>query len=466
MKSVNKILIIAGLIAGTTLATDAQNTYSGYFLDNYTYRFQMNPAFGNDDKTGFVSMPGIGNINLAIRGNLHLTDIFYNVDGRTSLFTNPNVGVNEVMKKIGNRNKIGTNDKIDILSAGFKAFGGYNTVSISAVVNAEASIPGSFFSLAKEGITNKTYAIDDMFGYANAYAQIALNHSRDIKQVPGLRVGAAVKFLIGVGSIDFRFKEADLTLGTDSWIARTNADIYASITGFSFDQKKYYPKGNQGDLDPRDYVSGGKVDGFGLNGFGMGFDLGAEYKWTDFKFSAALLDLGFIAWGKTAWASTNGTQTINTDAYTFSTQDDSENSFKHQFDNIKDDASKLYQLKDNGYKNSYTRGLAATLNLGVDYEFPYYRKLHFGLLNSTRINGNYSWTQFRLSANVNPVKFFSADINLGVGTYGASFGWLINFHHTGINFFLGMDHTMGKVCKQFIPLSSNASFNMGLNFPF
>lgn len=464
MKSIKTLLIVGSVVAAA--ASNAQNTYSGYFLDNYTYRYEMNPAFGNDK--GFVSMPVIGNFNTAIRGSLHLSDIFYKSPdgGRTMLFTNPQISASEAMGKFGNRNKIGTNNKINILSAGFKAFGGFNTITISASANLEASIPKSFFSLAKEGISNKTYDIKDLFAYANAYATIALNHSRDIKQVPGLRVGAAVKFNIGVGSLDVRFKEADLTLGTDAWSARTNADIYASVTGLRFDKDIYTPKGINGGA-PREYVSGANLDdGFGINGFGLGFDLGAQYKWKDFKFSAAVLDLGFMAWGKTQWASTDGSQSISTDAYTFNANGDLDNSFDNELDKLKDDVSRLYQLKDMGELNSYTRALAATLNFGVDYELPVYRKLHFGLLNSTRINGAYTWTQFRLSANVAPVKVFSADVNVVAGTYGVGFGWMLNLHTTGINLFLGMDHTLGTLSKQFIPLNSNASFNFGLNFPF
>ncbi len=465
MKSFKKLLILASVVAAYNSAY-AQNSYSGYFLDNYTYRYEMNPAFGNSK--GFVSMPVIGNFNTAIRGTLHLSDIFYKSPdgGKTMLFTNPGISVSEAMGKFGNRNKIGTNNKINLLSVGFKGFGGFNTITLSASANLEASLPKAFFSLAKEGISNKTYDIHNMFAYANAYASVALNHSRDIKQVPGLRVGASLKFLVGVGSVDIRFNEADLTLGENGWTARTNADIYASVTGLRFEKDIYTPSGNKGGA-PREYVSGANLDdGFGINGYGLGFDLGAEYKWTDFKFSAAVLDLGFISWGKTQWASTDGTRTFTTDAYTFSTDGDADNSFDNELDNMKDDLSRLYQLKDMGEKSSYTRALAATLNFGVDYELPVYRKLHFGLLNSTRINGAYSWTQFRLSANIAPVKVFSADVNVAAGTYGVGFGWMINLHATGINLFLGMDHTLGTLSKQMIPLNSNASFNFGLNFPF
>lgn len=219
MKSFKKLLILASVVAAYNSAY-AQNSYSGYFLDNYTYRYEMNPAFGNSK--GFVSMPVIGNFNTAIRGTLHLSDIFYKSPdgGKTMLFTNPGISVSEAMGKFGNRNKIGTNNKINLLSVGFKGFGGFNTITLSASANLEASLPKAFFSLAKEGISNKTYDIHNMFAYANAYASVALNHSRDIKQVPGLRVGASLKFLVGVGSVDIRFNEADLTLGENGWTAR------------------------------------------------------------------------------------------------------------------------------------------------------------------------------------------------------------------------------------------------------
>lgn len=457
MKSyIKKLMICAGL-ATCAAGASAQSTYSGYFLDNYDYRFQMNPAFGNNN--GFVSFPALGNLNIHMRGNLHLNDVLYSLNGKTVLFTNPGISEKEALSKFSDKNRFGTNEKIDIMTVGFKGLGGYNTVSLSAVVNAEVSVPGSFFSLAKEGITNKTYDIENMFGNANAYAQLALNHSRDIKQVPGLRVGATLKVLIGAGDIDFKFNEAKLRLGEDKWIAQTNADIYASIGGFRYDMDRSKQTG-------KDYVSGGNLDDYKPQGFGLGLDLGAEYKWNDFNFSAAVLDLGFINWGKTQWASTNGTREIDTDAYIFNADDNADNSFDNEFDRLKDNLALLYQLDNNGEISSRTKALAATVNLGVQYELPVYRKLHFGLLNSTRINGKYTWTQFRLSANVAPVKFFSADVNVMAGTYGVGFGWLLNIHPKGFNLFLGMDQTIGKLAKQGVPLNSNASFNFGINFPF
>jgi len=459
MKSIIRTMTFGGLMAAA-LGISAQNTNSGYFLDGYTYRYQMNPAFGGDKN--FVSMPALGNLNIAVNGNLSLSNIIYDLNGNTVLFTNPGISTAEALGKFHDKNIIGSNIKVNVLSAGFKAFGGFNTVSINARANVNAIVPKTFFELAKEGVSNRTYDISDLSAKATGYAEIAFNHSRDIKPVPGLRVGAAFKVLIGMANLDARFNEADLTLGTDSWTARTNADVYANFGKLQFE----HDVNKQG----REYVSGVNFDGdgsIGPNGFGLAFDLGATYKWRkDFTFSLALLDLGWVSFSDTKYATTDGTQTVDTDAYTFNADGDASNSFSNEWKRLRDNFGNLYQLNDKGIVGSRSVALGATLNIGVDYALPVYRKLHFGLLSSTRIQGKYTWTEARLSANIAPVKCFSADVNVAAGTFGASMGWLLSFHHTGFNFFLGMDHMLGKLAKQGVPMNSNASLNLGINFPF
>lgn len=433
----------------------AQTTYSGYFLENYLYRSEMNPAFGAE--SNYVGFPVLGNLNVGMHGNLHLTDVLYNVNGKTCLFTNPQVSVEQVMKGIHKSNEIGANLKLNILNAGFKAWGGYNTVALNVRADVNADVPGSLFSLLKEGISNSTYDISNFRVKGVGYGEIALNHSRDIRQVPGLRAGATVKFLLGYGQVDARFNKAQLVLGNDSWDILADADINASVKGLTY-------KHDYNEDAHREYVSGAEINNTGLNGFGLGFDLGAEYKWRDFRFSAAILDLGFISWSKTSLASTNGLREFQTSKYEFSADGDE---CSDEWDRMKNQLSALYQLEDMGQVGSRTTALAGTLNFGVEYTLPYYRKLTFGLVNSTRIQGVNNWTQFRFSANVRPVKCFSASANMVVGTYHVGFGWLLNLNlNKGFSLFAGMDHTLGKLAKQGAPLNSNAAFNFGIDFPF
>lgn len=448
-----KKYILLGVIAVASLTSVVAqtNTYSGYFLDNYLYRHQLNPALGNDNN--FVGFPGLGNLTIQTQGTVHLNKIFYPMDGKTVLFTNPDL---TNVSKFGNSNKLGFNLRENIINFGFKAFGGYNTVSIGAVANTQISAPGSLLNMLREGVANKTYDIKDFMIYGNSYAEIALNHSRDIKQIPGLQVGASLKILVGAASAYGKFNRAELELGQDSWNIRSEGEMYLSAKGMQWETER-------NDNAGWDYVSGVKTDDFSApNGFGAAIDLGATYKWNDFNFSLAILDLGGIAWSNSQKASTNGLQQFRSSDYIFTVGDDD-----GTFDNMKDDLASLYQLQP--VEGNYSRRTMqpTTMNIGVEYELPYYRPLTFGLLNTTRMCGGYSTTEFRLSANVMPVKYFAASANLVCGTYGVGFGWLLNVTSgKGFNLFLGMDRLPSKLSKQFVPLNSNFCFNFGMNFPF
>ena len=456
MKTIYKYAAAIAIGASALVSASAQNTYSGYFLDNYTYRYQLNPAFGSDKN--FVSIPGIGNINASLVGNLNLGDVLYNVDGQTVLFTNPDVSTQQVLANINDDNHLESNIKLNILSAGFKAFGGFNTISINARTNVGVNIPGTMFSLAKEGLSNKSYDISNMGAHADAYAEIALGHSREI--IKGLRIGANIKVLLGIGNVDAYFNEANIDLGHNDWIATTNADIYASVKGLSYKTSRNEHTGHE-------YVSSAKIDNFSApTGYGFAADLGVEYKYRDFSFSAAVLDLGVISWDNTMHASTNGTKTVHTDAFTFNVDDNADNSLDKELDLLVDDLSKLYELEDNGNIGKRSRSLAPTMNASVEYALPMYRKLSFGLLNTTHFDNEYSWTQFTLGANWEPSKCFSAGVNGSYGTFGWSFGWIANVRVPGFNLFLGMDHTPFKLAKQGVPLNSNVAFNFGMNVTF
>ncbi len=456
MKNIKSLVLSLMVIASGSAI--AQNTNSGYFTEGYTYRYQLNPALAAGDSCGFVAMPALGNLNVGMRGTIGLDNFLYNIDGRTTTFLNPKVDAGTFVNGLDDVNRLGMDAKIGVLAFGFKAFKGYNTVTLNVRANTQMRIPRSLFSFLKEGLENTTYDISDVKAHADAYIELGLGHSHKINDK--WSVGGTMKFLLGGANIDAEFEKAHLTLGQDSWTAVTNAKLQSSIKGLTYEH-------DINDRTGAEYIDGMDVDGAGLNGFGMALDMGAVFSPNkDWSFSLAVLDLGFINWNNNMVASTNGDKTFNTNKYSFNVNDEVANSFENEWDVMKDDLSALYELEDMGDEGSRTTMLGATINAGVEYTLPVYRKLKFGLLNSTRIHGDYSWTEFRLSANVAPVKAFSAGTNIAYGTYGFSFGWLMNVKVTGFNMFLGMDHTLGKLAKQGLPLSSNGSLNFGLNFPF
>lgn len=455
MKNIKYILALVAVVLLAT-QTRAQHTMSGYFMDGYMFRHKINPAIGNQQN--FISTPIYGNLNLGIRGSLNLKDYIYNVNGKTTTFLNPEVSTSEFLGNINDKNTFHFDANIQILSVGFKAFGGYNTVGANLRSSIYTMLPKSLFQFAKEGLTNKCYDISDFSMHANSYAEIALGHSRNINEK--LRVGANLKFLVGIANIDAEFNKAQINLNEDNWTAVTNAQVQANIKGFKYETEISENTGNP-------YVNGAKIDNFGISGYGFAVDLGAEYKLNDsWKFGAALLDLGFISWDNNVLATTNGDKTFSTNDYKFSFDDNNPNNFEDEIERLSDGLVGLYELDNAGDQGKRKKSLAATMNLAVEYTMPFYDRLSLGLLNTTRFQGDYTWTDFRLSANVAPLKWFSANVNVAAGTYGCAFGWMLNIHPKRFNLFVGMDQMLGKVTEEFIPLSSNASFNIGINVPF
>ena len=127
----NKVKSIIAAIALMTVAMPiaAQHTASGYFTDGYLYRHEMNPAIANEQS--YVAMPGISNLNVAMRSNIGVKDVLFNRNGKTTTFLNPNVSASEFLSSINDNNKVNADIKVTLLGAGFKGFNGYNHISIS-----------------------------------------------------------------------------------------------------------------------------------------------------------------------------------------------------------------------------------------------------------------------------------------------------------------------------------------------
>lgn len=455
MKTNIKHIFCAAAIAATCAGAAQAQSRSAYFLDNYAYNYQMNPAMYDVNNSYNVSFPFLGGLNVGMMGNTGVKSFLYNTaDGRTTTFLNPEISASEVMSNIKTNNRIGLEVRETLFNIGFRGMGGYNHVSINAVANAQVRIPGNLVSFLKEGITNQAYEIGRINAHADAFAELALNHSHEIKGVKGLRLGGTLKFLIGLGNADVNLNRANVNLGEDSWTAVTEGTAKVNVKGFRYE----YHTNDQG----VQYVDGVNLDDFSApSGYGLAFDFGATYELNaDWKFALGFTDIGFISWNTNAVVTTSGERTFDSNDTTFNPDD-----IESSWDKMKDDIAELYQLQGNDDEGSRTRALGATMNASVEYTLPTYRQLSFGLLNTTHMAHHFAWTEFRVSANYQPVKWFGMGVNYGIGTFGSSFGWILNVAPKSFNFYIGMDRTLGSLAKQGVPLNSNGQLSVGINFP-
>ena len=466
MKYINKYMAL-GLLSMCSLHAMAQQLNSAYFTNDYKFRHTMNPAYGNEQN--YVSMPGFGNVNVSTMGNFGYEDVIFDnpmfpstSKDRLTTFMNPYISTADALKGFNSGdNKILGDVSITVLSAGFKGFGGYNTIELNARTSFGMSMPYELFEFAKN-TGNRTYNIGNISANGQAFAELAFGHSRQINEK--LRVGAKVKLLFGAGRGDVNIDNVKADLAADDkWTVSGHAKSEVSVKGFTYKtEEKEYKEEGRGTYQ---YVNDVDVDGAGLGGFGLAFDLGGVYKINnDFTVSAALLDLGFIKWSNNMVAVNGGEEFVFNGFHDVAVNEDHGGStMSMQGDKYSDQLADFANLQDKGDEGGRTTGIGATLNLGCEYTLPVYRKITFGVLSSTRFRGDYSWTEARVSANWTPLKWIDGGVNMAFGSYRNSFGWVVNFHPKGYNFYVGMDHTLGKVSKEFIPLNSNAAVSVGMS---
>ena len=461
----------AALVASLALLEgNAQTLRSSYFLDGSVHRHELNPAFMGE--RNYVSFPVLGGLNLGVQGNMGLSNFIYRLNDPASSyeltsFMSPTVSSSEFLGGLKDNNSIDLNLSMPVFSFGFHKWGGFNTFGVNLRVNSSVNLPYDLFAFMKnmqqDGTTH--YNLKNLGVRANAYAEIAFGHSREIME--NLTVGAKLKVLLGAGNVDAYVNNADITLADDRWSMSLDAQGDLSVKGMAL-------KTDPADAQGRREVTGVEMDGFSpIAGTGFGIDLGAVYDMNEFveglTVSASLLDLGFISWKETHRIANDGSTPFVFDGFTdiVVNDGDADNSLDNQFDRLSDDLEGMVKFSDGGMASKRTTALNAVLNIGAEYELPWYRNLTFGFLMTSRFNKPYTWTEGRFYANVAPLGWLDLSVNYAASRFGSSMGCMLNFHPKGFNFFIGSDNIPFKVNPQFIPLHNmNANVCLGINFTF
>lgn len=472
-------------------AAQAQQNRSAYFFEGATYRHELNPSFMGE--RNYVGMPGLGNFSLGVQSTAGVGDfLFVKSNGDLMTFMHEEVGRKEFEKGLPKRVKLGLNLNETLLSTGFYAWGGFNTLGISVKSTTNLSVPDEMFKFMKNGVDapeGSHYKVKGLHALSTNYAEIALGHARQFDE--HWTVGAKAKILVGLAKATVKIDELDIVATPDNWqITPSGAEAYLSAKGLIAPTK-----GETGNYDESDYeldAAGNRTEqlkpgaehllsyddfdyetgDMGPAGFGMAFDFGVTYRLNDeWTFSAAVLDLGFLRWKHTVKAVMENK--FEFDGFTeipinSDLGDNDPNSIDNQADRIGDDLEEMYKFTKVGEGMKRSTALAATLNLGAEYTLPAYNRLKFGFLSSSRFQGRHSWSEARVSANVSPLNWFEASVNYALSNFGSTGGLMLNFHPCGFNFFLAADMPIGKYSpKYYAPINRAAvNVNLGINFTF
>lgn len=454
MKSIKHILVATAL-AVCTFSGMAQNSVSSYFLDGTFHNNKLNPAMKAE--RGYFSLMA-GNLSVRTKGNVGIKNfLFERGDNELTTFMSGSVDKNKFLGDLPGKSRFGFSLDESLFSCGFRAFGGYATIDLSIHTSMSFALPKTLFEFAKNGLQKNHYEISGINFNTMNYAAFTVGYSRDVME--GLRVGANVKYLVGLAHADVTVDRLNVELNDKQWIVESHAKAKGALFC------EAYPTVNEENVID-DFETGKMAP----SASGFAIDLGAVYDMKEFvpglKVSASILDLGFIRWKYMMNAQSAGTK-VEFNGFGTVDYDNFDTTVEDELDRLADDAEKMIDFKYDGSESAST-GLNTTIYLGAEYEMPFYKPMSVGLLYGhcfSSFEGN-DWNDIRAFVNVAPLKWFEASLNVGASTYGANLGWMLNFHPAGFSFFIGSDHMITKVTPQFIPLNDlNSHVTLGFNFP-
>lgn len=411
-----------------SLTAHGQELKTGYFLDYNIYGSNLNPAIQPECTRLFVGL-AVGDVNLRASSSVGMSSLFFPYDGRLLSGLSEEIPAATFLGGLPARTKVNADLSENILGFGFRGRrdGVFTTVKLNVKSNDGFSMPKSAFECLKEEGDGGIYNIEDISVFTRNYAEIVVSQSRKISDL--LTVGVSVKGLMGLADAHIEVEKMTYDgTGEDSvvdGIGSVNAAVPYVI----------FKSGENGNVDLEDLES---VDPFRFKpaGFGLAADLGAVITPVEgLSVSAAITDLGFIAWNQNLGGSM--TRTV------FESSDE-----------VVSGISSLFQFRADSMKGNYLSMLNAQANVGVRYRFPFARMLSVGALYSTRIGGMAaSYHDFRAGLTFTPGRMFSLAGSAGVSSCGFSGGAAMNLKLGPVNLFAGVDGIFTNVSAEYLPIN-------------
>ena len=472
MRRIKYSIVLLAVCGVCALRVSAQTAKSSYFLDGGFHNYQLNPAMPAE--RGFFSTM-LGNWSVKTNGNFGLSNFVYPYgDDKLTTFMSSTVSADEFLGRLPRSLQLSTELGSTLMATGFRMLGGFTTLSITTNSSTSMNIPRGFFEFAKKGFQEDHYSFSDINMRTMNYSAITLGYSHEI--IKGLRVGVNAKYLVGMAYANIHVDKLNIQMNEEKWMVETHASAEAAL----FTEVTVEP-GPMDELNEPKIPLVDAMDNFDGSNYkeimaafkpassGFAVDLGVVYDMSELvkglTLSASLVDLGSLKWKYLTKASINDSK-VEFDGIEEIDPNDFEGSIEDEFDMIMQDVEEMFAMPYSHGTSAAKTALNPVMHLGVEYNMPFYRPLSVAMLYGKRFGDFGGWDEVRGYVNVSPLKWLEASANVGVSTYGTSWGWMFNFHPKIFSFFVGSDYMITKVTPQFIPVNNlNGHVTFGFNMP-
>ena len=441
-------------VAGTMIGINASaQLRSSYFMEGSYFRTELNPALA--PTRGYVAIIGLGGMGLNMNNNfLSVNNFFYKNGNEVVTALHESISADKFLRKLPNTGTFSGDINLNILGVGFHTKKHFWNFGINMRSNNEIAISKDIFKAMKT-LGNGYYDLNKTSFSSTSFAEIYVGHSRKIMDFNfgTLSAGARVKFLIGLMNASSVMDKMYANVSSESITGHLQGKIRASAPMFDASRVISGEKFSDDFIsDDINYILGN------FKNFGAAIDLGAELSLLDdhLRVSAAVTDLGFIKWSPTTHIEAEARADFYFNGINFDTEEaESDGNGDIYMTNVKD--------------SGYATRLNCALNLGAEYNILDDR-IGFGLLSHTEFCYTTSFSELTASVNFRPANWFSATVShtlLNRNSLGV-FGFALNLHPTGFNFYLGADYIPLKMVKfedANIPYNMKSlNFYMGIGF--
>jgi len=434
--------IITALLLLAGIQGFAQDFSTGYFLKGYTYAYRLNPALR--PARGFISLPGISNVNVNVGGNVGADSFFFPVSGgKIGTFRHPEVSATDFLSGLPERSVLTPNANTNILGFGFRSGKTFHTFDIDVrSINGISASKGLLQYMkqgAAGGITIPEITVDDQ-----TFAEIAYGVSFPVGE--RLVLGGRLKALVGGAMLQARVTDVTITENGDYETFRAKGEARVALNELEIGTQTS-PSGGATDVIDWEKTDLHKFKG--ISGLGAAADIGMTFRLTEgIRLSASLSDLGGIRWETPVAAKT-------------STTDSWEREISDSFDF--ESMLNKFEFHKSGETATF-RMLPMTLRLGAEYALN--EKIGFGAL-ATQRTGLFPLTELRGSVNTFLGNFFGLSASAAVSNLGLSWGAAMNIDAHAFDLFLGFDSIPTRFSTQYIPLGhANVAATLGLSITF
>lgn len=271
------------LLVMISAAVNAQQDISLYSLNNVFQQIYVNPAYLPKSKL-HIGLPVISSVYV----NASNTGFAF---GRlVSSNTQEKIDIDKVIDGLGKKNVFALDINTDLFSLGVRVKNMYFNLAFSERVTTNFTYPKDFFTLIFKGnadsdLLGRRADMDGLAYNLNVYHELAIGASLPIGE--RIRVGARVKYLIGLVNITTARSRLGLTTSEEDFALTLDGDLSLKTSGMGILE-------SEGDdvaklLQNRILKPGGNT--------GLAIDLAAEYYLNDrISLTGSLLNLGYIRW--------------------------------------------------------------------------------------------------------------------------------------------------------------------------